>query len=160
MAFQLPKESREYFKHLLRRSDHGASFDALFDVYFFCLMVGLDKKVLGNEDELEPDKFIDSYISDYQNQADIIAGLLIGAELSRKDIEKNDRESIEKEMLRILDHRSPTRLSEVGIQTLNQYAAGGFKTIRAELVAPQNLEEFLVQYHTLWETNSQPTQRN
>jgi len=47
MAFQLPKESRDYFKHLLKRSDGGARFDTLFDQYFFCLMVGLDLKTLG-----------------------------------------------------------------------------------------------------------------
>jgi hypothetical protein len=154
MAFQLPKDSREYFKHLLRRSDRGACFDALFDVYYFCVMVGLDKKKLGNDSDLETDKFVEGYISDYQNQADIIAGLLINAELCRKGIEKDDRNSIEQEMLRILDHRSPTRLSEEGMRSLNQYAAAGFRFIREELVPPQNLEEFLVLYHGIWAKDS------
>lgn len=150
MAFHLPKDSREYFKHLLKRSDRGACFDALFDVYYFCLLVGLDRQTLGKETDVEAEKFIDGYISDYQNQAEVLAGLLIGAELSRKDIQKDDRDSIEKEMLRILDDRSPTRLSEEGMTALNLYAASGFNFIREELVPPQNLEEFLVLYHDLW----------
>jgi len=158
MAFQLPKESRDYFKHLLKRSDGGARFDTLFDQYFFCLMVGLDLKTLGKAEDMEGDKFIERYPSDYQNQADIIAGLLISAELHRKGIEKDDRSSIEKEMLRLLDHLSPTRLSEDGMEALNLYASSGFKFIREEILPPQNLEEFLVFYHTLWARDARPSE--
>lgn len=150
MAFQLPKESREYFKHLFKRSDGGARFDTLFDQYYFCLMVGLNRKTLGEEAGMEADKFVEGYPSDYQNQADIIAGLLINAELFRKGIEKDDRSSIEREMLRILDDHSPTRLSEEGMRLLNLYAVEGFKAIREGITPPQNLEEFLVLYHRLW----------
>lgn len=155
MAFQLPKESRDYFKYLLKRSDGGSRFDTLFDEYYLCLMVGLDRKTLGKPDDLEADKFIERYPSDYQSQADIIAGLLISAELHRKAIEKNDRSSIEKEMLRLLDHQSPTRLSEEGLSTLNLYAGAGFRLIREEITTPQNLEEFLVLYHDLWSRGAQ-----
>jgi hypothetical protein len=150
MGFQLPKESRDYFKHVIKRSDGGARFDTLFDQYYFCLMIGLDRKVLSSEDELEPDRFIERYPGDYQPQADIIAGLLINAELARKGIEKNDRASIEQEMLRILDHQSPSRLSEEGMKLLNLYAVDGFKFIREEISPPQSLEEFLVFYEKLW----------
>lgn len=150
MSFQLPKESRDYFKYLLKRSDGGACFNTLFDLYYFCLMVGLKRKNLGLESDLEGDKFVDRYISDYQNQADLIAGLLINAELTRKGIEKDDRSSIEKEMLRLLDHQSPSRLSEEAINVLNLYAAEGFKAIREEIVPPQTLEEFLVLYYRIW----------
>ena len=112
------KESREYFKYLLKRSDGGACFNTHFDLYYFCLMVGLKRKNLGLSLDLEGDKFVDRYVSDYQNQADLIAGLLINAELTRKGIEKDDRSSIEKEMLRLLDHQSPSRLSEEAISVL------------------------------------------
>lgn len=154
MGFQLPKESRDYFKHLFRRTDNGARFDILFDQYYFCLMVGLDRKNLASENELENDKFIERYPSDYQNQADVIAGLLISAELRRKSIEAGDRSSIEKEMLRLLDHQSPTRLSEEGMKALNQYAASGFKAIQVGMLPPQSLEEFLVLYYKLWSVPS------
>lgn len=154
MSFQLPKESREYFKHLLKRADGGACFSTLFDLYYFCLMVGLNKRLLGAEAELEGDKFIERYPSDYQNQADVIAGLLIHSELNRKGIEKDDRTSIEQEMLRLLDHQSATRLGEEGARLLNLYAAAGFKEIREEISPPQSLEEFLVLYHRLWNAAS------
>ena len=156
MPFQLPKESRDYFKHLLKRSDGGARFDTLFDQYYFCLMVGLNRKGLAADSDIEPDKFVEGYPSDYQNQADVIAGLLINAELSRKSIEKDDRSSIEQEMLRILDQNSPTRLSEEGMRLLNLYAATGFKVIREGITPPQNLEEFLVLYHGLWPSEEGP----
>jgi hypothetical protein len=156
MGFQLPKDSREYFKQVIKRADGGARFDTLFDQYYFCLMIGLDRKVLSPEDELEPDRFIERYPGDYQPQADIVAGLLINAELERKGIEKDDRTSIEQEMLRVLDHQSPSRLSDEGMRLLNLYAAYGFKVIREEISSPpQTLEEFLVFYERLWSQNEQ-----
>lgn len=154
-GFQAPKDSRDYFRHLLKRSDGGgARLDTLFDQYYLCLMVGLDRRVLGRDDELESDRFIERYPSDYQNQADVIAGLLINAELHRKDIHKEDRSTIEREMLTLLDHQSSTRLSDEGMQLLNRYAAAGFKAIRDEILPPQSLEEFLVFYHALWAEQS------
>lgn len=150
-GFHAPNDSRDYFKHLLKRADGGgARLDTLFDQYYLCLMVGLDRRALGREDEMESDRFIERYPSDYQNQSDVIAGLLINAELHRKDIHKEDRSTIEQEMLMLLDHQSPTRLSDAGMQLLNRYAAAGFKVIRDEITPPQNLEEFLVLYHSLW----------
>lgn len=150
MDFKLPKESRDYFKYLVKRGDGGARFDMLFDQYYFCLMIGLNRKTLLSDEHLEPDRFIDAYPGDYQPQADLIAGLLISAELERKGIEKDDRASIEQEMLLVLDHQSPTRLSEQGMKILNQYAAYGFSVIREQILLPQSLEEFLVLYHNLW----------
>jgi hypothetical protein len=153
MDFKLPRDCRDYFKQLFKRGDGGARFDTLFDQYYFCLMVGLDRKSLLPEENLEPDRFIDAYPGDYQSQADVVAGLLISAELVRKGIERDDRGSIEQEMLRILDHKSPTRLSEDGMKLLNQYAAYGFSVLRQEILPPQSLEEFLVMYHNLWKGN-------
>src|SRR4051794_20558892 len=75
-GFQAPKDSRDYFRNLLKRSDSGgARLDTLFDQYYLCLMVGLDRRVLGRDDDLESDRFIERYPTDYQSQADVIAGL-------------------------------------------------------------------------------------
>lgn len=156
MAFQLPKESRDYFRHLLRRSNDAARFDTFFDFYYLCLIVGLDRQAIAKDSDLESEKFVERYPSDYQNQADVIAGLLISAELCRKDIEKDNRSSIEKEILRLLDHQSSTRLSEEGMRLLNLYSAWGFKVIRERIVPPQTLEEFLALYHhDVWDSNVQ-----
>jgi hypothetical protein len=120
-------------------------------------MLGFLRNTLGKEVDLESDKFVEKYTSDYQNQADIIAGLLISAELSRKGIEKDDRSSIEREMLRLLDHQSPSRLSEEGIKLLNLYAVEGFRAIREEVAPPQSLEEFLVLYYRIWSPPGEST---
>src|SRR5258708_1954259 len=98
-GFQMPKDARDFFKPVDRRSDGGTRFDTMFDKYYFCLMLGLDGRLLGDPSALEPDHFIDHYPTDYQSQASIVAGLIINAELVRKSIEKDDRASIEQEML-------------------------------------------------------------
>ena len=149
-GFVLPKDARDFFKHVLKRTEGGAKLDTMFDAYYLCVVAGLDRRLLGRAEDLEGDRFIEKYPTDYQAQADVLAGLLINAELERKGIDGDDRGTIEQEMLLLLDSQSPTRLSEKGMELLNLYAASGFKSIQADLVPPQSLEEFLVFYHDYW----------
>jgi hypothetical protein len=125
----------------------------MFDAYYLCLMVGLDSVRLSSPDEVETEEFTKSYPVSFQRQADIIAGLLIDAELVRNGIETEDRASIEREMLELLDSHSPTRLSEKGNDLLNRYAASGFRLLREKHPdPPQSLEEFLVCYSDVWDS--------
>ncbi|WP_434390298.1 hypothetical protein [Melittangium boletus] len=150
MSFIFPKHAREYFRPCDQRKDGGPKFDAMFDQYYLCLMLGLDARQIGEENHLESSKFVEKYPENYLNQADVIAGLLIDAELDRKAVEKDDRQSVEQEMLGLLDVQSPTRLSSEGNHLLNLYAAAGFDLLRDQIPQPQTVEDFLVAYHQLW----------
>lgn len=150
MSFVFPRNARTYFRSVDEARPGAPRFDNMFDEYYLCLMVGLDARRLGTDEDMESDKFYDSYPKDFQSQSDIIAGLLIDAELDRQGINSEDRASIEREMVRLLDPQSPIKLSEDGIRLLNQYAAAGFKIIRDKIIAPHSLEDFLIAYHDLW----------
>ena len=63
---------------------------------------------------------------------------------------------IEREMVRLLNPTSPTRLSEEGNTLLNLYAAEGFKLIQERMMAPAGLEEFLVAYYGFWHAAEPP----
>jgi hypothetical protein len=136
----------------------GASRDQaerflMFDCYYSCLLIGLDRRRQGRPDQLEPTDFTRAYPDDYKGQAELIAGLLVEAELSRQDIDPEDRESIESEMVRLLDLKSATRLSVEGDRLLNLYAAAGFEALEATIPAPDNVEDFLVAYNRIWATD-------
>ncbi|HEX6037784.1 hypothetical protein [Longimicrobium sp.] len=154
MSFVFPRNARAYFRSVAEARPGAPRFDSMFDEYYLCLMIGLDARRVTGEEDMEDDKFYDSYPKEFQGQADIIAGLLIDAELDRQGISADDRASIEREMVRLLDHRSPVNLSADGIRLLNQYAAAGFKMIRDRVIAPHSLEDFLIAYHDLWVTES------
>jgi hypothetical protein len=113
-------------------------------------MVGIDARKLGIKEDLESEVFLNGYPEDYKGQADIIAGLLIDAELDRKAIEPENKASIEREMTRLVNPTATTRLSDTGNDLLNLYAASGFKLIQDNMMAPASIEEFLVAYYQLW----------
>ena len=149
MSFVLSNSAREFFK-LIERQRDGVTKFIMFDQYYCCLMVGLDLRRLADLGDLDGEVFLNTYPEDYRGQADVIAGLLIDAELNRKGILNEDKASIELEMIRLLDPRSQTRLSNDGNELLNLYAAEGFKAVRDRMFRPATLEEFLVGYHDYW----------
>lgn len=125
----------------------------MFDAYYCCLMVGLDGERHGRPEDLESDNFANVYPESYRGQAELIAGLLVDAELRRQEIAPEDRQSIESEMVRLLDLKSSSRLSGEGDRLLNLYAVTGFERLEAAVAAPDNLEDFLVAYHRMWNAN-------
>lgn len=157
MSFVFPKSARDFFRSIDKQREGPTKF-IMFDQYYCCLMVGLDTRRIGTEDDLEGEVFLNAYPEDYRSQADIVAGLLIDSELERKGVASEDRASIEREMVRLLNPTSPTRLSEDGNNLLNLYAAEGFKLIQERIMPPAGLEEFLVAYHGFWHADGTPMQ--
>ena len=149
MSFVFPKGGRAFFKAVEAPRD-GAKKFLMFDAFYCCALIGLDARRVGSDDELEGEVFVNGYPEDFKGQADILAGLLIDAELDRKGIQPGDRASIEREMIKLINPTSATRLSEDGNKLLNQYAAHGFKLLRDHMMAPGTLEEFLVAFHGYW----------
>ena len=157
MSLVFPRHARPYFRLIDDAKAGAPRFDSMFDKYYLCLMVGLDARRLGSDEDLEADKFYDAYPVEYQAQADLIAGLLIDAELDRQGINSEDRGSIEREMVRLLNPQSPTKLSEDGVRLLNRYAAAGFNIIRDQVIVPNSLEDFLIAFRELWHAPAPPT---
>jgi hypothetical protein len=159
MSFVLHSRARAWFgvhesRCFARTTDPASRETAprflMFDAYYSCLLLGLDGARQGRSDSLESTVFLNGYPDSYKGQAELIAGLLVEAELRRQDIRPDDRESIEGEMVRLLDLKSATRLSDLGDRLLNLYAAAGFEILDNAVPAPDNLEDFLVAYHRLW----------
>ncbi|RON79115.1 hypothetical protein [Pseudomonas fluorescens] len=158
MSFQAPVGMRSFFNfdsnRMFARSIEPkrelAPRFLLFDAYYCCLLLGLDARHLGDEKNIEQEKFLDSYPDSYKGQAELIAGLLVDAELTRREVASDNRTDIERVMVRLLDLTSSTRLSAEGDRLLNRYAASGFDRIRETITSPENLEDFLVAYYGIW----------
>ena len=160
MSFYLHNRARSWFgiqdaRAFARTTAPGkeAVRFLMFDAFYCCLLVGLDMRRHGKAEQLEPGEFIKGYPEDYRSQAELIAGLLVDAELARQDIREDDGPAIEQEMVRLLDLRSSTRLSIEGDDYLNLYAAAGFEKLEERISPPDNLEDFMVAYHGVWSAN-------
>lgn len=149
MAFKLPKDAKFYFKQIDNQNEEHAKFKTLFDKYYFCLMLGLYKRELGSEDEISKEVFVTNFIEDYKDKANIIIGLLIDAELERKGIRLEERSSVQKVILDLIDENAVTKLNPTAIEQLNKYAAGGMSIIREEIPITSDIELFLSQYYYL-----------
>lgn len=149
MSFVLHQGARSFFRSALANPKF-----LMFDAYYCCLMAGFNARLLGLPEELESDAFINSYPDDFRSQADIIAGLLLDAELDRKAIQAEDRASIEREMVKLVDPTSATRLNIEGNRLLNQYAGAGFGLLQNAMLPPASVEDFLIAYHQFWHKGS------
>ncbi|TCI72203.1 hypothetical protein EVJ22_05970 [Exiguobacterium sp. SH0S7] len=150
MGFKLPREAREYYKLIDQKEKR---FKMMFDKYYMCLIMGLDNKKLGRQEEYENADFIEGYPQPYQDKSHLIIGLLINAEMERQGIDAEDRASVESLILQLIETDSSTKLSEKGMELLNRYAAGGMNIIRDSIPKTGDLEVFLVSYHRLLNSN-------
>ena len=149
MSFVMHQGARSFFRSALANPKF-----LMFDAYYCCLMAGLNARLLGVAEDLESDAFINGYPDDFRSQADIIAGLLLDAELDRKAIQPEDRASIEREMVKLVDPASVTRLNAEGNKLLNMYAGAGFGLLQNAMLPPASVEDFLIAYHQFWHKES------
>ena len=156
MVFRLSDAAAAHFSKMDTRVGSSKIEFLKFDMYYACLMVGLLRHSIIQEPDTVSElgeTFLPSdvgYPGPFKGAADLIAGLLIEAELERKNIGHKDRAEIESQTTSLLEPNSPVRLSERGIKLLNRYAAGGFELLRSEtMAAPRSIAEFFMAYDAL-----------
>jgi len=78
----------------------------------------------------------------------LIFGLLVYAEIKRLGIKLAAKEEVKQKIKEMVAHDSPTGLSDLGLDLLNQYSSGGYdKLIKTRDVPPEKAHEFLRWYH-------------
>lgn len=149
MPFRLPTKCRNYFADITGKDE--TKLDTLFDGYYLCALVGIAQGKLNTNPDIETTAFVDNYPADFAEVGDYIAGLLIGAEVKRKDIPQNDANALEKLMTKLVESQSRTRLSSYGEKLLSQYADRGIDIILEKMGRHTSLEEFFQDYFDCWE---------
>lgn len=150
MGFKLPIDAKEYFR-LIDELDNkeGNKFNTDFDKYYLCLMAGFDRRKIAQVEQIGKEVFVNDFPGAYKNTKELIIGLLIDTEMSRKRLEADDRAHVEQLIVNIVDPDSSTKLQPSGMQLMNQYAAYGMGVIKESIPRPNSLESFLIQYHRL-----------
>ncbi len=145
-SFQLRRDVDEWFSNIKVGKTQQIKTD--FDLYYFCLMIGLATKSKNNPSErCKCRDFIDYFVRDYQSQQNLIIGLLIRAELENLGISLDEKDATKKQLLKLIDPSSQTNLTDEGIDKINAYASGGFDYLRAKIgEKPHHLENFLQSY--------------
>jgi hypothetical protein len=152
MSFRLSSSARDYFDKIEQNSSTG-NFDSIWDKYYLAAMVGITARDrIRTGEEPTDDPFVESVISDYDDQKYEIYAALIMAEIERQNIPKREEAEIRHLMLEILDSTDPTRLTSYGKTLLNCYAERGYRILENEVPAPGEFDQFLRQYHNTLES--------
>lgn len=138
MPFRLRTDARDWFRDIKTPID--------FDLYYFCLMVGLaaNRK---SDGKAEAKDLVNDFPELYKKNNRLILALFLRRELQFMGIELNEKVQLHNEISRLVDASEPSRLSEHGMHELNRYASGGYEALSEEFTdRPRHLETFLPEY--------------
>lgn len=149
MPFYLREDTESWFTHIRDQRP----IETKFDIYYFCLMLGFARGRKSSPSERsDTTEFQKNFVKTYIPVQKLIIGLLIKAELKRLGIESTEKDQVYNLLTSLVDPDSQTKLTEVGVNKLNEYASGGYDVLAEELPSkPYSVEEFLRTYRRLFE---------
>ncbi|MCO6185213.1 hypothetical protein [Rhizobium sp. L1K21] len=157
MSLRLTEDAASFFSKIDSQPIKGVRFLDI-DKFYACLMLGFRYAQLASDPSLMP-AFLAAgakYPDAYQPYDSYLLGLLVEAEIRRRNLDPKNRDLIEQETVKLLDPHSPLGLSEDGIRFMNRYAAKGFEILRDAMAPPRSVDDFLVAYADLWQAKSEP----
>lgn len=137
--WKLKKDAEEWFKNL------NTGTELKFEKYYFCLMAGIKARRLGSD----PDGvgFLDYFPENFKDSRYEMIGLLLEAELERLKVDYSSEIDVQKQLARLIDVDSQSKLSRDGFDAANKYASHGFHLLREELkVPPSDHVAFMVRF--------------
>jgi hypothetical protein len=148
MAFRLRADAEKWFSEL----DGKEPTRSKFDLYYFCLMVGLasvrhvDPATVG----VSAKEFVGDFINDYKPAQRLLIGLLVIAEVKRGGIDLDEKASVRDVFKRLVTPSTVTNLTDEGMRCMNAYASGGYEFLAERRdTRPTSPEEFLRDFLTL-----------
>jgi hypothetical protein len=103
--------------------------------------------ISGKSDATE---FQKTFVKAYIPVQKLIIGLLIHAELKHLGVDISEKEEVHGILIGLVDTDSPTKLTEKGLNILNEYASGGYDILTEYFpTKPYSLEDFLRSYSKL-----------
>lgn len=139
--FRMRSDSDRWFRYIVDQ----APIKTKFDVYYLCLMLGIEAGEL--DDVTDAIEIYQKFPQEYEGSRLQVIALLISAELRREGIEFNEREAVQSLIARYIATDSPSNLSQEGFKRANSYASGGFNLlVEAYGEPPKDVHAFLAKY--------------
>ena len=135
--FILSNDAIDWFNIVIKNRPYTQS--ASLDVYHMCFTVCANKVLKDNDLHFEEDQnphkeaFIPLWAEAYKEHSLSIIALMLEAEITRLDYDKNDKEAIRSFVRDNLDVDSPTRLSKVGGKLMDLYSYNGFLFLQKKM---------------------------
>ena len=141
--------ARLYFKELEKNSSSG-KFKILLQKYWLCAYVGMlaDEKASREEN----DKWVTpNFPEPLKSNQHLIRASAFFRYADRLGYTSDDEDDLLQGMKDFFDDENRSKLGDEGLDTLDEYAAGGFEIIKKRIPEPNDLSTFLVDYVNLIE---------
>jgi len=113
-----------------------------------CLLPGLSPSEKRSVPSDRTSELVSSFPGAYQTRGRLIVGLFLSRELESLAVNFEDRDELHREVSKLVDSLSPSRLTSEGMSRMNQYSYGGFEVLTEWFdERPRSLEGFLPHYH-------------
>ena len=135
--FILSNDAIDWFNIVIKKRPYTQS--ASLDVYHMCFTICANKVLKDNDLRFEeiqnPHKepFIPVWAESYKEHSLSIIALMLEAEVTRLDYDKNDKEAIREFIRDNLDVGSPTNLSRDGGKLMDLYSYNGFLFLQKKM---------------------------
>jgi len=135
--FILSNDAIDWFNIVIKKKPYTQS--ASLDVYHMCFTICANKVLKDNDLRFEeiqnPHKepFIPVWAESYKEHSLSIIALMLEAEVTRLDYDKNDKEAIRAFIRDNLDVGSPTNLSRDGGKLMDLYSYNGFLFLQKKM---------------------------
>ena len=156
MSLRLTKEAADFFSDIQSQPIKGIKFMDI-DKFYACLMLGLHTGQIASTNLKLKESFLSAnakYPEPYHTYSNYLLGLLIDAEIRRRQLNSEDRDLIEAETVKLFDSASSLGLSDKGLELMNRYAAKGFEILLKVMDPPHSVDDFLIAYADLWRSGS------
>lgn len=150
MPFRLREDARRWFSELERKTPTNT----MFDLYYYCLMVGLASGRSSDLSTLEVSapEIVGDFIQEYKPAQRLLIGLLVVAEVRKRGIDLAEKAAVREIFRDLVTPDTSTKLTDEGMRCFNAYASGGYEfltELRDE--KPASPEQFLRDFVGLME---------
>ncbi len=151
MPFRLLSAAEEWFRYLKSDfADLSTSPAPLFEMYYLCLMAGLarNQKNTITVQTSDTRELVDYYPGHFKECGRLITAMFLSNEILELGIDLAERESLHREIHKLVDPLQPNQLSDLGQDEINRYSYGGFEVLQDMFGSepPRQMETFLPLY--------------
>ena len=141
--FKIPINANSYWNKLNDNSPLDVQDSVRLNFYWLCAQLGIayDKRK-----ELDGTEMVDKFTKDLDPHSSMIKGLMLAGVWRYRQTKKNE---VQEQLIKLLSADNFTKISNEGIDLLDNFAAGGYLMIEENIPSKNGWSYFMKKYHNL-----------
>lgn len=131
MEFRIIRDARKWFRDIREEltAPPGKAPSPDFDAFYFCFIAGVTEMRKKDVSSGETAELVDYFPGPYKNRGRLLVSLFLSKELEYLGVSLIERDTVRKEISRLVQPDAPNHLSDEGVREFNKYAHGGYEVL-------------------------------